>query len=299
VDGAVLPGGHDEGVPVAVVDVGSNTVRLLVTTNGGRELLSLRETLRLGESIERYGSIPADRLELVAESATRYAASARAHGAQAIEVLVTSPGRQAANARELVELLGRATRAPVRVLSAEEEGRLAFVGALASADVDVGGGSAQTAVGTRRGGVEWVRSIDLGSMRLTARLLPDDPPGAAAIARARDEVLRQLDGFDPPDADVAFAVGGSARALRRLVGSRLGADELGEAVALLGRASHAELERNHGVSGPRTTTLAAGAVILAALQERIGLPLRVSRTGLRNGALLELAAGLSATATAA
>jgi exopolyphosphatase / guanosine-5'-triphosphate,3'-diphosphate pyrophosphatase len=295
--------GQDGDVPVAVVDVGSNTVRLLVTTNGGRELLSLRETLRLGEAVEQHGLIPRDRLQLVAKCAARYASAARAHGAEAIDVLVTSPGRQATNADELVAALARATRASVRVLSAEEEGRLAFVGALASGEVggrkrvtvvDVGGGSAQTVVGSRRGGAAWVRSIDLGSMRLTARLLPDDPPGPAAIGRAQAEVARRLVGFTPPPAEVAFAVGGSARALRRLFGARLGAEELADAVALLARTSQADLAAQHGVSAPRTTTLAAGAVILAALQERIELPLRVSRTGLRTGALLELAAGIRA-----
>lgn len=295
-------------MPVAVVDVGSNTVRLLVTTSSGRELLSLRETLRLGESVEQHGAIPPDRLALVAECAARYAGAARALGADAIDVLVTSPGRQAANGAELASALERATRAPVRIVSAEEEGRLAFVGALASADVgsrklvavvDVGGGSAQTAVGSRRGGATWVRSIDLGSMRLTTRLLPADPPGPAAMMRARSEVERRLDGFAPPPAELAFAVGGSARALRRLCGSRLGADELAAATDLLGRTSQAQLSAQHGISAPRTSTLAAGAVILTALQERIGLPLRISRTGLRTGALLELAAGTSAAADAA
>ena len=93
---------------------------------------------------------------------------------------------------------------------------------------DVGGGSSQVTVGTRRDGVAWVRSVDIGSMRLASRLFPDDPPGDSAVERARVEVDRILDGFLPPLPEVALAVGGSARAIRSIVGATLGADELDE-----------------------------------------------------------------------
>jgi exopolyphosphatase/pppGpp-phosphohydrolase len=288
---------QDAAVPVAVVDVGSNTVRLLVTGDGG-ELLSLRDRLRLGESVERYGLIPEQKLAELAECVGRFAAAARAAGAQALEVLVTSPGRQAANGNELGRVLAAAARAPVRILTSEEEGRLAFVGAVAASSaagrkrvavVDVGGGSAQVVAGSRREGPDWFRSIDLGSLRLTSRLLPGDPPGAAAVARARAEVARNLDSFSPPAVGAAFAVGGSARALRRLYGSRLGGGELTEAVEILTFTPGSELSARFGISLARAATLTAGAVILEALQARLEVPLKVSRTGLRHGALLELA----------
>jgi exopolyphosphatase / guanosine-5'-triphosphate,3'-diphosphate pyrophosphatase len=283
-------------VPVGVIDVGSNTVRLLVTGNGD-ELLSLRERLRLGESVERFGFIPTLKLAELSNCVRGFAAAARAEGASALEVLVTSPGRQAANGAELGEMLAAAAEAPVRILSSREEGRLAFVGAIASSSatgrkrvavVDVGGGSAQVVAGCRRDGPDWFGSIDLGSLRLTARLLSGDPPGTAAIAEARAEAARRLEGFAPPSVAAAFAVGGSARALRRLYGSRLGGDELSEAVELLAFTPGSELSERFGISLARAATLAAGAVILEALQGRVDVPLKVSRTGLRHGALLEL-----------
>jgi exopolyphosphatase/guanosine-5'-triphosphate,3'-diphosphate pyrophosphatase len=289
---------HDGAVPVAVVDVGSNTVRLLVTGDDG-EILSLRERLRLGESVERHGAIPEAKLAELAACVGRFAAAARAEGAETLEVLVTSPGRQARNGNELGEALGAAARAPVRILSAQEEGRLAFVGALAASSVtgrkrvavvDVGGGSAQVVTGSRREGPDWFCSIDLGSLRLASRLLSADPPGARAIAKARDAVERELAGFAPAPVGAALAVGGSARALRRLYGSRLGGGELSEAVELLTSTPCRELSARFGVSLARAATLPAGAVILEALQARLEVPLKVSRTGLRHGALLELAA---------
>jgi exopolyphosphatase/guanosine-5'-triphosphate,3'-diphosphate pyrophosphatase len=289
---------------VGVVDVGSNTVRLLVS-DAGRELLSLRESLRLGEEVEHHGLIRPHKLAEVADCVGDFADAARNEGARLLEVLVTSPGRQASNGRELTRVLATAAQAPVQILTAQEEGRLAFLGALDStrvpsrkpaAVVDVGGGSTQLVVGTRRNGPSWCRSVDLGSLRLMSRCLPGDPPGPDAMRDARREITRLLDQIEPPDAATAFAVGGTARALRRLYGSRLGRDELRTAVELLSVIPGKRLSAEYGISAHRAATLPAGAVILEALQRRLGSPLKVVRSGLRHGALLELTERSSAEA---
>ena len=288
---------HHGAVPVGVIDVGSNTVRLHISSDG-RELHREKAMVRLGDPIERTGSIPAEKLVETSMLVGRFAQEARKLGVERLEVLVTSPGRQAANGPELLGRLSTAAGAPVRLLSAEEEGRLAFLGALSAtrtgsrrllAVCDVGGGSAQVAVGTRREGVSWVRSVDIGSMRLTSRFLDDDPPGDAAVARARDEVDAILEGFAPPLPQTALAVGGSARALRSIVGNELGADELDEVAGILARTPARDIVELYGIEPDRVRTLAAGAVILAAIQERLFVPLRVVRGGVREGAALELA----------
>jgi exopolyphosphatase / guanosine-5'-triphosphate,3'-diphosphate pyrophosphatase len=291
-------GRHHGDVPVGVVDVGSNTVRLLVVRRG-RTVLTEREMLRLGSDVERDGRISPVKLARTAQVVGDYVDDARALGVDQPEILITSPGRQAANADELVEALAVATGAPVRVLSAVEEGRLAFLGATEAASppprrrvavVDVGGGSAQVVVGTRRGGAEWIRSIDLGSQRLTSRLLADDPPGAKAIEAAVGEVGGYLADFTPPAPRSAYAVGGSARALKRIVGPRLDDETFAEALDVLARTAADELAERYGIDADRTPTLAAGAVILAGIQQRLGTPLKVVRGGLRDGAIADLAA---------
>ncbi len=288
---------HHDRVPVGVIDVGSNTVRLLVV-GGGRQLLTVREAIGLGAVVEQSGSIPAAKLAETADVVAAFAEQARRTGAESLEVLITSPGRQAANGHDLLDAVAVASRAPARILSAAEEGRLAFVGALAGASglsrrrvavVDVGGGSAQVAVGTRSTGPTWIKSLDIGSLRLSRRCLPDDPPGAAALAAARDEVEKLLEGFEPPEPQAALAVGGTARTLRRLVGGRLGKDDLAGALELLAETSQKQLIERHDLPPHRAKTIAAGAVIFSALQERLRTPLKVSRTGLREGALSELA----------
>ena len=284
-------------MPVGVVDVGSNTVRLLLA-RGATPVLSLRETLGLGECVERLGWIPQAKLDETAAVVASFVDAAWDEGAARLEVLITSPGRQAANGDELLEAIRSQASAPVRILSAEEEGRLAFAGALSATGgpagrrvgvVDVGGGSAQVAVGSRRGGASWIRSIDLGSRRLTSRLLADDPPGGEATGAARVEVERLLDGFDPPESRIVLAVGGSARALRRIVGGQLGPEQLVVATEILARTPSAELIARYDLNPQRVGTLAAGAVILSVLQEHLGTPMKVVRSGLRDGAVLQLA----------
>jgi exopolyphosphatase/guanosine-5'-triphosphate,3'-diphosphate pyrophosphatase len=293
---------HHEGVTAGVVDVGSNTVRVVVVRDG-HELVSQREMLRLGASIERTGSIPPEKLDEAAAVVARFADQARAAGADHLQILITSPGRQAANGDELAEVLERAGRCETRILTAVEEGLLAFKGALDTASppsrrlvavVDVGGGSAQVVVGTRRSGPLWARSADIGSQRLTSRLLEADPPGPGAVAAAKAEVERCLEGFEPPVPMLAFAVGGSARALRRLAGRRLEEQNLEELIVLLSTTKTQRLIDRHGVDPERVRTMTAGAIILAALQRRLDTPLKVVRSGLREGALAELAAARAA-----
>ena len=227
-----------------------------------------------------------------------YVKQARDHGAINVEVLVTSPGRQAANGDELVKRLARATKVPVRLLSAVDEARLGFAGGLAGtrispgrivAVVDVGGGSAQIAVGTRRDGPAWVRSIDIGSMRLTSRCVSNDPPGLDELSAMRAEVARYLEDIAPPQPRVALAVGGSARNLRKVAGSsRLGPDELAATIELLVSIPADEVVRRFDVAPERACTLVAGALILEGIRELLGTGFRVVRGGVREGAVLEL-----------
>jgi exopolyphosphatase/guanosine-5'-triphosphate,3'-diphosphate pyrophosphatase len=284
---------------VGIVDVGSNTVRLLVASirDGGlAQLQDAREHLFLGEDVERDGRLSSARIEEAAHCAAGYVGIARGLGAHEVEVLVTAPGRQSANGKKLVRKLAAATGSPVRVLTADEEGRLAFAGAVAAATslpaivavCDVGGGSAEAVVGTREGGPAWTRSLDIGAVRLTERFLAADPPGKRALLAARDEVERHLEGFAPPLPQAALATGGTARSVRKLVGWELEAGEFAAALRILGKRHSTKVARTFGLHEHRARTLPAGVVILSCLQARLGVSLEVSRAGLREGAALEL-----------
>jgi exopolyphosphatase / guanosine-5'-triphosphate,3'-diphosphate pyrophosphatase len=289
-------------ITVGVIDVGSNTLRLLVALVSGQSVTPLVERkawLRLGGDIARTGSISSSKLDTAATVVGEFAREARRLGCRRLEALVASPGRQARNSDELVGRIMAGSGAGVRVLAAEEEAELAFIGATSSvpgqgeltAVVDVGGGSTQLAVGLPRVGAHWKRSFDIGSLRLASHAFDSDPPGKKGLRNAHELLLDQFDACAMPVPQRALAVGGSARGLRRLVGSpELGANQLRSAMQLLRKCPVGELTETYGFAPERARTLAAGAAILAEIQTRLGVPLLVAPGGVREGAALVLAA---------
>ena len=294
---------------VAVVDVGSSTIRLLVGAPEGdriAEIVRGKRVVGLGADVERSGAISAPKLAETVECVAAFVEDARDAGAELIDVVIASPGRQARNAPQLIHLLSRATQIEARVLTREDEARLAFEGALAGvtpkgavAVCDVGGGSAQVAIGTVEHGPAWLRSVDLGSLRLSARIPYGDPPGRKELAALRLEARAAVSALTPPLPGGAFAVGGTARSLRKLVGPSLAPGELDEAFDLLRKTPAAELAGRYDIDLWRARALPAGTAIVAALQDLLGVPLAVGRGGLREGVALELLDQLSLPAVQA
>ena len=181
---------------VAIVEVGSNTARLLVAAvgrDGALEPLARQKVfLGLGAEIAATGTLSPETVARTASVCSDFATRAREASVERAEVIVTAPGRQG-GATGLVSALRAGTGLHVRTLTADDEGRLAFEGAVARADrnlpdrvavVDVGGGSTEVVVGPPSQ-AQWVRSVDLGSLRLTRLALPNDPPSKREVAAAR------------------------------------------------------------------------------------------------------------------
>jgi exopolyphosphatase/guanosine-5'-triphosphate,3'-diphosphate pyrophosphatase len=272
---------------VGVIDVGSNTTRLLVA-NAEPDRLDPLETqkvrLALGEEIERHGAVSAVHVAAAAKAVRGMAGAARRRRVASLDVFLTAPGRQATNSAELVAALSRAAGVQARVLTKEEEGTLAYRGAILTAGValapriavcDIGGASTEIAVGRPGSDPDWVESVDLGSVRLTAR--------AGDMHSETGEAFRDL---HPPEVETALAVGGSARATRRLVGAELGETELAEALRIVEKTSPREVARQFGVDRARAEILPAGVILLAEVQRRLGVPLHVCGGGIREGAVL-------------
>jgi exopolyphosphatase/guanosine-5'-triphosphate,3'-diphosphate pyrophosphatase len=188
------------------------------------------------------------------------------------------------------------------VLSAEEEGRYAFEGATAGVRglalpvgvCDVGGGSTEVAVGSADRIPDDVLSIDIGSLRLTTRVLKDDPPSRRSVERAVDVVRHHLGDLDGLRVATALATGGSARALRKLVGRTLDERRLDRAVRIIARGPSERLVEAYGIHVERAHVLLAGALILREIRAVLGVPLLVARGGLREGVADQLLAERSA-----
>jgi exopolyphosphatase/guanosine-5'-triphosphate,3'-diphosphate pyrophosphatase len=217
----------------------------------------------------------------------------RGAGASEIVALVTSPGRQSTNGAELAAAVGSATGISVRLLTADEEGRLAYRGARDAIDGtvlvgDIGGGSVQIAAGDAREHPVWAFSANVGSLRLTRRHVRHDPPRRGELKAMRQTAGKALAQIGPTDAAYVLVTGGTARALRRLTGGTLGQRELEAVIELLGRHSARKLARSHGLSVWRAETLPAGAILAHTLSDRLQRPLEVADNGIREGAIIDL-----------
>ena len=292
---------------VAIIDVGSNSVRLLVAEVAEgtvEQLYREREYVRLGDDAYRRGKIGSRKLKQTRTVAAKYARLARKAGAERLETIVTAPGRQASNGEELVDVLAKATRSSVAVLSADEEGRLAWKGAVARLEdppetvavVDLGGGSCEVAVGAPAVGPSWVRSIEAGALRVTRAFLGGNPPESERIAHAQHEIGERAKDLHPPRPSAALAVGGTARAVSRIVGEPFGVERLERLASTLSEVPAETITDPHGITSERAETLLGGTLVLSEIGGRLGCDFELGRGGLREGAALAVARAEAAAA---
>jgi exopolyphosphatase / guanosine-5'-triphosphate,3'-diphosphate pyrophosphatase len=211
--------------------------------------------------------------------------------------VATAAIRNATNRDELAGAVTLAVGEPLHVLSGEEEARLCFVGAtrtLASpaegtiAVADVGGGSTELAVGAPDGIVEWSASFRIGSGFLADSYLRSDPPSIGELEAVRRHAAGAFEGLAAPRAQSAVAVGGTATSLRRLVGGELAHETLERGIRVLSSTPIREVARRFELDPERVRLLPAGILVLEAVSDTLGLPLKIARGGLREGVILEL-----------
>ena len=287
----------------ACIDIGSNTTRLLVADAADgtlRELVTQRAFTRIGRSVDHGGAIPAEKIAETAEVVRTQTAVAREVGAEEIVAVATAAIRNAPNRDELVNAVAEAVGTDLNILTGEEEARLAFVGATrtmlepaegAVAVIDVGGGSSEIAIGESDGRMEWTESFRIGSGFLADSYLRSDPPSVDELEKIRRHVAGTFEGLEPPPAQSAVAVGGTATSLRRLVGAELAHDTLERGIRVLSMTPIAEVARRFELDRERVRLLPAGILVLEAMSDLLQLPLRIARGGLREGVLLELVEG--------
>ena len=287
-------------VTFACIDIGSNTTRLLVADADGGSLterLAERVFTRIGRSLRETGRIPPEKVGETVDVVCAQARTARELGAREIVAVATAAIREASNRDELIAAVRERSGLELRVLSGPEEARLSFVGATRSlpardtgtvAVVDVGGGSTEIAVGSGDGVVEWCESFRVGSGSLADSYLRSDPPAPGELESVREHVSGVLESARPPGADSAAAVGGTATSLGRLVGPELSGPALERGVTLLSEMTVAEAAQRFALDPERVRLLPAGILGLAAVSDRLGLPLQIAQGGLREGVILEL-----------
>jgi exopolyphosphatase/guanosine-5'-triphosphate,3'-diphosphate pyrophosphatase len=281
----------------ACIDIGSNTTRLLVAEADGerlRELVSERAFIRLGAN--GAGEVGAHKIAQVASVVTRQVRLAHGLGVRSLRVVATAAVRQAPDRCALAAAIGAASGVTLEILSGEDEARLAFGGAIATLAkppagllgvVDVGGGSTELVAGTAAGGVVWSVSLPVGSAVLTGSDLSSDPPTATELGHLREKLDRVFGDVDAPQPVAAYAVGGSATSLQRLMGVVLDRDALSRGLQALVSRPSGEVAGRLGLHAERARLLPAGILLLDAASRALGAPLLLTGGGLREGVVLE------------
>jgi exopolyphosphatase/guanosine-5'-triphosphate,3'-diphosphate pyrophosphatase len=302
--------------PIAVVDLGTNSTRLLiaeVTDGRVKELERHSVVTRLGQGVDKSGRLADEAIERVWDALTKYRALIDRHGAETVVALATSAVRDSENGDEFRTALRERFGLDARTISGDEEARLTFLGATsARADrddptlvIDIGGGSTELVVGRPGADPDFHVSTQAGSVRQSERHLHDDPPRPEQLEALRAEVRGIIEDSVPVHVREAvtrgIAVAGTATQLAAIDLARQsgGGDrervhghtlELDSVRAMLDRLAAVPIEDRRRVPGlhpDRAPTIVAGAAILVEAMHAFGLDrVETSETDILHGAAL-------------
>ena len=277
---------------VAAIDCGTNSIRLLVTdiTDDGdsSELVREMRIVRLGQGVDATGRLADAAIDRTLQATREYAELITMLGADRVRFCATSAARDAENAGDFADAVEAILGMRPQVLSGEEEAQASFVGATRGLKpartlvVDIGGGSTELVLG-EGSDVEWSTSLDIGSVRLTERLLPTDPPPVAEVTSAMNHLDAVLGpavaGLDPVESLVGVAgtvttVAAHALALpsydRDVIhGARLSVDDVRAACLSLVQMSVADRRALPFMHPGRADVIGAGALILDRLLDHV------------------------------
>jgi len=300
---------------VAVVDIGTNSTRLLVadvdTSAGTLDELDRRSIVtRLGEGVDATGALGAAPVQRVFAALAEYAAAIAEHGATATTAVMTSAVRDASNGGEFATAVRERHGLEGRTLSGDEEARLTFRGATAARTnepgerllvIDIGGGSTELVIG-ERGEVAFHVSTQVGVVRHSERHLHSDPPARAELDALAADTGPALAAAVPAQererVTAAVAVAGTATQAAGVDLGRRPADVEGHRLSL--PTLHAMLERLAGLplaerrevpglDPARAPTIVAGVIVLTQALTAFGLDeVEASDRDILWGAALEL-----------
>ena len=304
-------------VRIAVVDIGTNSTRLLICDREGERISAELErestVTRLGAGVDADGRLADASMERVYATLDGYQELIDHHEAEVRIAVLTSAVRDAANGREFADAVQERYGLEPHVLSGDEEARLTFLGAMSGRDpddetptvvVDIGGGSTEIVIG-RGHETTFHVSTQAGVVRQTERHIKSDPPTQDELDETRQDVRETLRDGVPEEqrraVEHVIAVAGTATSLgaiaqelepydpQKVHGYRL---TRAQCQAILGRLAAIPLEERKEVPGlhpDRAPTIVAGVIILIEVLELFGLnELEVSEHDILRGAALGL-----------
>jgi exopolyphosphatase/guanosine-5'-triphosphate,3'-diphosphate pyrophosphatase len=276
---------------LAAIDIGTVTTRLLiadVSEGSVAEVARRTDITHLGEGLTETGALAPVAMARVRDVVAEYTALAAQHRVSRVSAVATSASRDASNGGELLGMLAEAGVRP-QIISGEREAHLTFLGATHGLDGpgvlvdDIGGGSTELVLGDALSTgprVEFARSVDVGSSRLTELFFRHDPPAPDELARARAMVVGLFEEHLAPVAPrvrTVVSVAGTATSLvavhlrldpydaGRVHGYRLGRAVVGDLLGSLASMTLEERRELVGLHPGRAGVIVAGTLVLDAL----------------------------------
>jgi exopolyphosphatase/guanosine-5'-triphosphate,3'-diphosphate pyrophosphatase len=301
---------------VAVVDIGSNSTRLLIAERSDdaiTELVRESNVTRLGAGVDREGRLAEDAMQRVYTVLDGYRDEIEAHGCESAVAVLTSAVRDSANGEEFAaQIRGRYGIEP-HILTGDEEAQLTYLGATSERDpanrtrtlvLDIGGGSTEMVIGEGNE-VRFHVSTQAGVVRQSERHLDDDPPTAVEIDALVEDVTAILtDAVPATERDAVghgIAVAGTATSLAAIAqslepydpaqveGYRVRAAECEEILTRLAAMGLAERREVAGLHPDRAPTIVAGLLIFREVLRLFGLDeIEVSEHDILRGAARKL-----------
>ena len=304
---------------LAAIDIGTNTIRLVVAEvepDGTYRILDEeREPARLGQGLADTGRLSATAVERGLAAIGKMKAIADGFGVSELRALATSAVREAADGRAFCREAQRRHRVKIEVISGDEEAQLAFRSAArhftlenrSTALADIGGGSLEVIL-TAGSVIDQLYSLPLGAVRVTEQFLRSDPLRPKhwrKLKKAIDRELKGAIGRPPFSTETMIGSGGTFTSLAHMAkwqregrhGSVQGYTlTRAELVHLLGRLRETPLEGRRqipGLSPDRADIIVAGAAVIARLAKRLGArQILVNERGIRDGILLQMISAL-------
>lgn len=302
---------------VAAIDIGTNTVLLLIADRRGDDIVAVAERAtitRLGEGVDRTRRLAPAAIDRTNAAIDDYAAIVQKLGVSRIDVVGTSAMRDAGGGEAVRDHVRRKLGVDARTISGDEEALLTFAGALSgihdlrSGNVrvfDIGGGSTEVVHGViETSTISYAHSFNVGSVRLTERHVKSDPPtksemdAVVAAARSELEAIPPFESHVPPVGIAGTMTTIAAIALEmstydgaRVHGMRLSTHEIRRVIDRLARVPLSERVAIPGLEPKRADVIVAGALIAMAYLDRCGADeVIVSDRGVRWGLAIKLLA---------
>ena len=277
-----------DGPPVAAIDCGTNSTRLLVSDGAARPVDRRMQITRLGGNVDATRRLDDAAIERTVAVLAGYRRVIEHHRVERVRMVATSAVRDAANGADFLDAAEAAVGVRPELLDGAEEGRLSFRGATAWLDpddgpflvVDIGGGSTEFVVGTAE--PVGVISVDVGCVRLTERYLRHDPPSPVELSQAISVVHAHLDDVkrEVPAVKEAAVLVGLAGTVTTMAAVEIGLQEydperthhfvLTRAAAedvfrTLATEARADRVHNPGLEEARADVIVGGAAILVTI----------------------------------